>query len=207
MQHRNGAVNYRTGLIFGVLGSVGALAGTLLNGKISEPLLLTCFSVLLVVVAVLTFLKARNSSSDANPETADGDEAGHELKNRLPMLVVTATAVGFLTGLFGVGGGFVIVPALTIVLGVSMRVAVGTSLVVIAINSVVTMVFRYQELSTIEWGALWPIVVLTVLGALGGAFINKRISQSALQLGFAVLLCGVAVFIALQNVPELPVFS
>lgn len=207
MQHRNGAVNYRTGLIFGVLGSVGALAGTLLNGKISEPLLLTCFSVLLVVVAVLTFLKARNSSSDANPETADGDEAGHELKNRLPMLVVTATGVGFLTGLFGVGGGFVIVPALTIVLGVSMRVAVGTSLVVIAINSVVTMAFRYQELSTIEWGTLWPIVVLTVLGALGGAFINKRVSQSALQLGFAVLLCGVAVFIAVQNVPELPVFN
>lgn len=207
MQHRNGAVSYRMGLIFGVLGSVGALAGTLLNGKISEPLLLTCFSILLVVVAVLTFLKARNSSSDANPETADGDEAGHELKNRLPMLVVTATAVGFLTGLFGVGGGFVIVPALTIVLGVSMRVAVGTSLVVIAINSVVTMAFRYQELSTIEWGTLWPIVVLTVLGALGGAFINKRVSQSALQLGFAVLLCGVAVFIAVQNVPELPVFN
>jgi len=88
-----------------------------------------------------------------------------------------------------------------------MRVAVGTSLVVIAINSVVTMAFRYQELSTIEWGTLWPIVVLTVLGALGGAFINKRVSQSALQLGFAVLLCGVAVFIAVQNVPELPVFS
>lgn len=207
MQYRNGAVDYRTGFIFGVLGSAGALVGTLLNDKISEPLLLTCFSVLLFVVAVLTFRKARKSSSGANNGVADGDGVSQEVKTRLPMLIVTATAVGFLTGLFGVGGGFVIVPALTIVLGVPMRLAVGTSLVVIVINSLVTMAFRYQELSIIEWGPLWPMVALTVLGALSGAFINRRISQSALQLWFSALLCGVAVFIAVQNVPALPILN
>lgn len=207
MQHRNGAVRYRTGIIFGVLGSAGALAGTWVNGKISEPLLLTCFSALLVVVAVVTFTKARKSSSGGNAEAAEREDAEKRRKPQLAVLILTATMVGFLTGLFGVGGGFVIVPALSIVLHLPMRAAVGTSLVVIAVNSAVTLTLRYQDLSVVEWGTLWSIVALTVLGAFGGAFINKRISQSALQFGFAILLVGVAVFVAVQNVPKLPIFS
>ena len=89
-------------------------------------------------------------------------------------MLLAGTAVGFLTGLFGVGGGFVIVPALTLVLGLSMPEAIGTSLLVIAINSAVALATRLGS-STIDWSVAMPFTVAAILGVLVGKRIADRL--------------------------------
>jgi hypothetical protein len=99
--------------------------------------------------------------------------------------------VGLLTGLFGVGGGFVIVPALTLALGLSMPVAVGTSLVVIAGNAAVALGFR--GLDAVDWEIAVPFTVTMIIGSVVGAMIAHRLPpQRSLQY-FAGLLVAVAI--------------
>jgi uncharacterized membrane protein YfcA len=110
-------------------------------------------------------------------------------------VVAAGTGVGFLTGLFGVGGGFVIVPALTLVLGLTMPDAIGTSLLVIAINSAVALSLRLGE-STIEWRVAIPFTVAAIAGVLTGKRLADRLDPRSSLRWFAVLLVGVAVYTA-----------
>ena len=108
-------------------------------------------------------------------------------------VLVTGTAVGALTGFFGVGGGFVIVPALVLSLGVAMPVAVGTSLVVIAVNSAVALSMR-GGVGIIDWGATLPFLAMTAIGTLVGGRIAARVDPRTLRSAFVWLLGAVAVF-------------
>ena len=108
-------------------------------------------------------------------------------------VLATGTAVGALTGFFGVGGGFVIVPALVLSLGVAMPVAVGTSLVVIAVNSAVALSMR-GGVGVIDWGATLPFLVMTAVGTLVGGRIAARVDPRTLRSAFVWLLGAVAVF-------------
>jgi uncharacterized membrane protein YfcA len=112
-------------------------------------------------------------------------------------VLLAGTAVGFLTGLFGVGGGFVIVPALTLVLGLSMPEAIGTSLLVIAINSAVALATRLGG-STIDWSVAIPFTVAAIIGVLVGKRIADRLDAQRSLNWFAALLVGVAVYTAIQ---------
>ncbi len=121
---RAGRVRLRTALIFGGAGIFGAFAGTYLNHLASGRIILLGFAVLMLAAAV------------AMARVHLGDRQGRAtLTSVSPRVVGAGLAVGVLTGFFGVGGGFLIVPALVLVLGLPMRAAVGTSLLVIAINS------------------------------------------------------------------------
>ncbi len=108
-------------------------------------------------------------------------------------MLATGTAVGALTGFFGVGGGFVIVPALVLSLGVAMPVAVGTSLVVIAVNSAVALSMR-GGVGVIDWGATLPFLAMTAVGTLVGGRIAARVDPRTLRSAFVWLLGAVAVF-------------
>ena len=112
-------------------------------------------------------------------------------------VLLAGTAVGFLTGLFGVGGGFVIVPALTLVLGLSMPEAIGTSLLVIAINSAVALATRLGS-STIDWHVAIPFTVAAIVGVLVGKRIADRLDARRSLHWFAALLVGVAAYTAIQ---------
>ena len=118
-------------------------------------------------------------------------------------LVLTASGVGLLTGFFGVGGGFAIVPALTLVLGVSMPVAIGTSLVVIAVNSASAFLFHGAGAGGIDWSVVVPFLIAAVIGALLGGRIMTRIDQRTLTAGFAGFLVLVALYTAARSVPNL----
>ena len=106
-------------------------------------------------------------------------------------VLATGTAVGALTGFFGVGGGFVIVPALVLSLGMAMPVAVGTSLVVIAINSAVALTMR-GGVGAIDWGATLPFLAMTAVGTVVGGRIASRVDPRRLRAAFVWLLGVVA---------------
>jgi uncharacterized membrane protein YfcA len=114
---------------------------------------------------------------------------------------VAATAVGLLTGFFGVGGGFVIVPALVLALGFDMPVAVGTSLLVIAINSAVALAVRLGGHVHLDWTLLGAFTVAALVGTLAGSRIASRVDAARLTTAFTVLLIAVAVYSLSRSVP------
>lgn len=114
-------------------------------------------------------------------------------------VIVAGTVVGFLTGFFGVGGGFVIVPALVLTLRYPMPEAVGTSLLVIAANSAFTLSQRVQS-TGIDWRVAGPFVIAAVLGVAAGKRLADRLPASTLSRWFVGLLVVLAVYIATRSV-------
>ncbi|MGB3410053.1 MAG: sulfite exporter TauE/SafE family protein [Microthrixaceae bacterium] len=106
-------------------------------------------------------------------------------------VLLAGTIVGFLTGLFGVGGGFVIVPALTLVLGLSMRAAIATSLVVIVGNALVSLGFR--GIDAVDWSVAVPFTIAMLIGSAAGSLIADRLPQKRSLQAFAVILVAVAI--------------
>ncbi|OWY59063.1 hypothetical protein B7486_76580, partial [cyanobacterium TDX16] len=113
------------------------------------------------------------------------------------VVLAAGTAVGFLTGLFGVGGGFVIVPALALALKLPMPEAIGTSLLVIAINSAVALATRLAT-TGVDWGVTLPFTVSAVAGVLVGGRVADRLDAQRSLRWFAALLVAVAVYTGLQ---------
>ena len=119
-------------------------------------------------------------------------------------VAAAATGVGLLTGFFGVGGGFAIVPALVLVLGFGMREAVATSLLVIVINSVVSLATRaIHGLPGLDWGLIVPFALSAALGSILGGRLAERLPADRLRVGFAILLLAIATLLLVENVPRL----
>jgi uncharacterized membrane protein YfcA len=202
--HRAGRVRLGTGVAFGLAGIGGSIAGTAVNRQLDPNALLLGFSVLILVAAWRMVVgcptctkvgEERALTETATDERASVRTAVH--RGTIAKVFLAGTVVGFLTGLFGVGGGFVIVPALTLVLGLSMPEAIGTSLLVIAINSAIALAGRIGS-STIDWGVALPFTISAVLGVLVGKRIADRLDAQRSLNWFAVLLVGVAAYTAIQ---------
>jgi uncharacterized protein len=118
-------------------------------------------------------------------------------------VVSAATGVGLLTGFFGVGGGFVIVPALVLALGFEMPVAVGTSLLVIAINSAAAFAARLGGHVHLDWPLLGVFIATALAGTLAGNRVASRVDASRLTAAFAVLLVAVAAYSLIRSLPGL----
>lgn len=212
---RAGRVRVSTGVIFGLVGIGGSALGTALNRRIDPDLLLLGFAGL-VVVAAYRMLTAcptctkvgeerELEEADAEGATAGGGRGtatltvrGTEVDVRTVVLVAVAgTGVGFLTGLFGVGGGFVIVPAMALALKLPMPEAIGTSLLVITINSAVALALRLGS-ATIEWGVAIPFVVTAIIGVVTGGRLADRLDPERSLKYFAALLVAVALYTGTQ---------
>src|SRR5262245_50746039 len=116
-----------------------------------------------------------------------------------PLLIVpVALGVGLLTGLVGIGGGFLVVPALVLLAGVPMRQAVGTSLVVIAMNSA-SGFLGYLGNVAIDWAFLAGFTAVAVVGMLIGSALSRRVPQAALRRAFAVFLIATGSFVLYSN--------
>ena len=205
VHHRAGRVRVGTGVAFGLAGIGGSLAGTALNRRLDPDALLLGFSVLILVAAWRMVVGCPTCTQvgeqrvlASSPTISGGVRVRTDIRSTtIAKVLVAGTAVGFLTGLFGVGGGFVIVPALTLVLGLSMPEAIGTSLLVIAINSAVAVAGRLGT-STIDWHVAVPFTVAAILGVLVGKRIADRLDAQRSLNWFAALLVGVAVYTAIQ---------
>lgn len=190
-QARLGNVCWRHAALFTAAALPGIVAGTAAGDAVSGRLLLATFGAVMLVAAYAT---ARKRSPPFRP--SDGE--------RCPGLRVAREAtfgafVGFLTGFLGVGGGFVVVPALAVALGFPMHRAVGTSLAVITATGVVGSIVHFAAGRSIALDVTAAMSAATVLGALGGARLGRRVSDQALAGRFAALVSIVAVYLIVSS--------
>lgn len=179
---RAGRVDWREGAVFGALGIVGAIGGSILALRTDDRLQLASFAVLLVAAGLLMLRKALQKEPTGAAETAT--------RAAWPLVAATAVGVGLLTGFFGVGGGFLVVPALTLVLGMSIHRATATALLVIVINSTAAFLPRATEALDV------PAVIVVTSGVLVASALaarwSNRWSRRSLGIGFAVLVLGMS---------------
>ncbi|MCM3661445.1 sulfite exporter TauE/SafE family protein [Georgenia satyanarayanai] len=198
---RRGNVQWRRGLVFGLLGAVGAVGGARLAALVDADLLMVLLAGLLLVVSAVMLRR-----SLADRRRGDDEAPAPSSSNRVVTGLVTvlvASLVGLLTGFFGVGGGFIVVPALLLVMRVDMRLAVGTSLLVIVVNAVLGLVGRVGQDLTVDWPVVAAFAVTSMLGGLLAGRSSARASPRTLSLLFALLLLAVAVVTGVQAVPAL----
>ena len=185
---RAGRVQWRTGLIFGVAGMAGAYAGGLLARFIPGTVLLIGFAVMMIATAV-AMLRGRR--------TVHSTDGAHRMP--IPKIVAEGLVVGLVTGLVGAGGGFLVVPALALLGGLPMPIAVGTSLIVIAMKSFAGLA-GYLSSVQIDWGLALAVTAAAVIGALIGARLTAMIDPDALRKAFGWFVLGMSSVILAQEI-------
>ena len=210
---RGGTARLLDAVVLAVVGIVGTYAGSLASAAVPAAVLVVLLASLLAVVgglmvrqtpggadddpdvAIATGEAASGASGASGVVGASGNTASSgSTARRLGPIAAVGVGVGLLTGFFGVWGGFAIVPALTLVLGYSMRAAIGTSLLVIALNSATALAARLAQGASLDWPLVATFTVGAILGGLLGGRLARRASPQALRRGFAVLLFLVAAY-------------
>jgi uncharacterized membrane protein YfcA len=191
---RIGNVHVRVALIFGGVAMVGTYLGARLSVYFSGAAQLVLFAVVMIAAA---YFMLRGSVPGVR---AAHREVHLERGERVPIVLVglEGIAVGVLTGLVGVGGGFLIVPALVLLVRIPMKQAVGTSLAVIALKSVTGFV-GYLGQVEIAWGFMAAFAGVAIVGIMVGTQLVRFIPQQTLRRAFAVLLLIVGAMILYQN--------
>ncbi|MGV9313504.1 TSUP family transporter [Streptomyces sp. NPDC003691] len=193
---RDGHVRWRTGALFAAAGVVPAALGGAAAAKLPDAVLTGAFAVIAAVVAV-GMLRSGGPGSGGGPDPGSGSRAGSGAGPRgAGAAAGTGAGLGALTGVLGVGGGFLVVPALNRTLGLGMRAAVGTGLLVIGVNAVAALATRSGTAQGLEWGLIAPFAGAAVLGARDGKRLADRVSSGTLRKVFAWSLVAVAVAMA-----------
>ena len=188
---RAGRICWRHAGSFTAAAFPGLVAGTLAGDAVSGPVLLGAFALVMVAAAAATWRKAEEAG-----EPGDGWKPGAVCPPlRVPHDVIAGMAVGALTGFFGVGGGFLIVPTLAIALAFSMRTAVGTSLAIITGSSLIGVTVHLAAGRGVDLEVTAAMAAGCVAGALAGASLAGSLSQRALGRGFALMVVAVAVYL------------
>lgn len=185
---RTGRVAVPTALLFGASGIGGAFIGTALNARVSGELLLLLFGVLMLVTALrMAFIRV---STIAPAKTS-------AWRKRMATTGI-GFIVGIMTGFFGVGGGFLIVPTLVLLLRFPMSIAVGTSLIIISINSLAGIV-AHAGSATIDVRVALLITSGGLAGTMLGSTAARYVNDVQLARGFAAMVALMGVFLIAQN--------
>jgi uncharacterized membrane protein YfcA len=213
--HRAGNVKLARGATFGLVAIGGAAAGARASSLVSESVLLGSFAALMLLVGGLMALRQVRHPSH---QPGDGAQAARPALDdpiislrqgflcdcpRAVKVVVTATAVGLLTGFLGVGGGFLVVPALTLALALPMEYAAGTSLVVITLTSASALLVRAGAGATPDMDVVAALTAASTMGGILGARLADRTDTSRLAVAFTVLVLVVAAYTAARALPAL----
>jgi uncharacterized protein len=189
-QHwRAGNVEIRTGLLFGAAGMTGAYIGGRIGAYLDGTLLLLLFASMMVLTSVAMWQGRRVRSASAPTKRATG------------RLVLQGLAVGSFTGLVGAGGGFLIVPALTLWAGLSIRAAIGTSLFVIVLNTLAGFL-GYLSHVEVDYGLIAAVTGIAIAGSFVGSRLAHRIDPASLRRAFAVFVGAMAVFILVREADQ-----
>lgn len=184
--HRTAPLPWRQALIFAACGAPFSLLGAFVSRRLPGPLLLLLFGLLMVVVALLMFRR--------QPDPP----VGH--RHNFLLLGASGAGVGLLTGFLGVGGGFLIVPALVLLVEMPIKRALGASLLVIAGNCAVALVGHWSALE-MRWGLVLPLGAAALLGTVVGVALCRRFSPIALRWGFAVFVLLIGAVMVLRHLP------
>ncbi len=203
---RSGHTRWRTGLTLAAAGIPASVLGSYLNRSVEENVLLLAFAAVMLLAAAGMLL--RTQPGDEPPDRPEPSAPAARPDLRRPgrllswRLVSAGLVIGFLTGFLGVGGGFVIVPVLVLGLGLALPAAVGTSLLVIALNSGVALAARSVG-GSFAWEVIVPFTTAAVAGSLLGKRVADRLPSAVLTRAFAVLLVLVAGYVVVRAVPGL----
>lgn len=192
---RQRRVRWRTGLIFGAAGMAGAFAGGLIGGRLPGTVLMVAFALMMIATATAMILR---KAKEARSQPDSGQ--GHRLS--VVRTVLDGAVVGFITGIVGAGGGFLIVPALVVLGGLAMPVAVGTSLLVIAMKSFAGLA-GYLTTVSLDWPLVGAVTALAVLGSVVGARLSGKVSSGVLQRAFGVFVLITGVLVLVLELPPL----
>ena len=188
---RAGTVWFRTASVFASAGIVGSFAGAWVNHRLDEGLVLGGFAVVMVVASIGMWRRAGRPEPEMSAAAADATR-DRVTADRVPKVLAAGFGLGVLTGLFGVGGGFLAVPVMALVLELPTPVAIGTSLVVIAVNAFAGLV-AHLGLGSIDLPVALVFAAGGVLGAIGGQCVASRLSSGTLGRAFAVFVMVIGV--------------
>jgi uncharacterized membrane protein YfcA len=178
---RLGTLDARVAAWFGGLGAVGAMGGARLGRLVPAAWLMIAFAAIAVAAGLTLIARRGTAVPRARPR-------------RVGLVATTALGVGFLTGFLGVGGGFIIVPALALVLGLPMARAAGTSLAVIALNCAAALTTAAADLTAERMPVTAVFAALALVGTLAGARTASRARPEALRRAFGVLVLAAGAY-------------
>lgn len=196
---RRGNVDLRLAVIFGAGTMAGAFAGARIGARLPGSVQLLLLAIVMLVAAVAMFHRAGGSDLAEAGLTASGGTVAPASARAHPAIAALASlGVGLLTGMLGVGGGFMIVPALTLLLAVPMRRAVGTSLLVIALGALAGTV-GYLGLVTLPWDFMLLFLAAAAAGTAVGVRLGRVVPVHMLARSFALFLVVVGSFVLYRN--------
>lgn len=190
--HRSqGTLNWRVALIFGGTGMVVSYLSAGLSKQVSPTALMIAFALLMLAVGTLLM---RQKPARFNPDCTDN--------LKVWKVFAGGAGVGLVTGILGVGGGFLIVPALVMLVRMPIHQAVGTSLVVIAMNSLAGFMGHLSGI-TLDVPLIVIFIAAGVAGTFAGARLGKRLDAARLRKAFALLVIALALFLLYDNLRQL----
>jgi uncharacterized protein len=181
-----GEVCWRVAAVFSIPAIATSVVGTALGSAVSARTLILAFVPVMLVAAAATWRRGESQPSEG-PEGCPAP--------RLRTVVLAGGLVGLLTGFFGVGGGFLIVPALTLALGMAMHRAVATSLVIITVTALSALVSHLASGVDLDVPITVALAGATGIGAIAGTIVGGRLPQRVLARGFALVVGLLAVFL------------
>lgn len=187
---RKGLVDWQRFVLFGVPGVVGTMLGTTLSRDMSGTLQLSIFAVVMLVAALMMFRPTKAETAEPGPYSPTGT-------------ALQGVGVGTLTGIVGVGGGFLIIPALVLLGRLPMRYAVGTSLAIISLNSFSGFLKHWHlTKEPIHWHLIALFSAIGIAGSYAGSRLSGKFNNSQLRRGFAVFLVCMGAYVLAMNLPK-----
>lgn len=200
-QHLKGYVDWRTAIIFGIPSIIGVwlvryfvvpvlpnIIFTSGDIEITRRMVMFGLFSILMIPAAISMLKSKQAI------VVKGEGEG-EVKYNYPLIVIEGLVVGAITGMIGAGGGFLIIPALVLLAKVEMKMAIGTSLIIIAFKSVLGFLLGDALTMEIDWSFLFIVSATAVIGIFIGSYISNFIDGKKLKKGFGYFILIMAAFI------------
>jgi uncharacterized membrane protein YfcA len=182
-----GQIHWRSVVFFGVPGMIGSTIGAIASHHVEGRILLAIFAVVMLAAAWMML---------RGPRLGDNAKPRH---SAIWQIAIDGLLLGVLTGFVGVGGGFLIVPALVLLLGLPMRLAIGTSLCIISLNAVTGFIKHHSQLHDagldVDWNIICTILAVGVIGSFAGNLIGAKLNQKTLRKFFGWFLIVMAVVI------------
>ena len=202
---RQGTIDIKTAIIFGIPSILGVLLARhyLLPAIPSEfklGILITKDFVIMFVFSVLMILAALIMMKKNNPKKDDNQDVP---KNKFALVMLEGLVVGGVTGFVGAGGGFLIIPALVLLAGLEMKIAVGTSLIIIALKSIIgfggDVIGGFQT----DWIFVFYVMIATLVGVLVGNFLSRKFTGEQLKKYFGIMVLVIGFYIVTEQIINL----
>ena len=195
-----GNVNLKTAIIFTPAAMLGAYMGARIAGFpfVTGTFQLVCFGVVMVVASILMIRKSHSKSALAHAGISIDNATEKDHGHHWLLIPLEGLGVGVLTGFVGVGGGFMIIPALVLLGGIPMKEAIGTSLLIIAAKSA-TGFLGYLNQVSIDWSLVLSFTLAASIGTVAGSYLTQFINARQLQKGFGYFVLAVAIFVLIKR--------